>query len=68
MAKTDLSSKNKDELLSILVEQKKEYFNLRFQKTMGQLTNTASIRIVRRNIARTLTALSSKNMELSDVA
>ena len=25
MAKTDLSSKNKDELLSILVEQKKEY-------------------------------------------
>ena len=68
MAKTDLSSKNKDELLSILVEQKKEYFNLRFQKTMGQLTNTASIRIVRRNIARTLTALSSKNMELSDHA
>lgn len=68
MTKTDMSSKSKDELLSVLVEQKKEYFNLRFQKTMGQLTNTSSIRIARRNIARTMTALSSINKELADVA
>ena len=34
---------------------RKELFNLRFQKTMGQVQNIMRIRAVRRDIARILT-------------
>ncbi|WP_137391451.1 50S ribosomal protein L29 [Rhodoligotrophos defluvii] len=42
----------KDELLKL----KKEQFNLRFQKAVGQVENTARVREVRRTVARILTA------------
>lgn len=40
-----------DELVSL----KKEQFNLRFQRASGQLSNTARVRDVRRDIARLMT-------------
>lgn len=69
MKSSELLSKSSEELLSILSEQKKEYFNLRFQKKLGQLNDTSRLKIIRRKIAKTLTVLNKKKyMELSNVS
>jgi large subunit ribosomal protein L29 len=52
MKAQDLLGKSSDELRDMLVDLKKEQFNLRFQKASGQLENTARVRQVRRDIAR----------------
>lgn len=44
-----------DQLDDELTKLKKEQFNLRFQQATGQLENTARVRQVRRDIARTAT-------------
>ena len=56
----DLRNKNVEELNQELVSAKKELFNLRFQNATNQLTNTARIREVRRNIARIRTMISAQ--------
>ena len=56
----DLRNKNLEELKQELEAAKKELFNLRFQNATNQLTNTARIREVRRNIARIKTMISAK--------
>ena len=56
----DLRDKNLEELNQELVSAKKELFNLRFQNATNQLTNTARIREVRRNIARIKTMISAQ--------
>ena len=56
----DLRNKNVEELNEELVSAKKELFSLRFQNATNQLTNTARIREVRRNIARIKTMISAK--------
>ena len=53
----DLRNKNVEELSQELASAKKELFNLRFQNATNQLTNTARIREVRRNIARIKTLI-----------
>jgi large subunit ribosomal protein L29 len=63
---TDLKQKTEDELKAELVKLKKEQFNLRFQKSSGQLENSSKILQVRRNIARVLTALSEQKRRLTD--
>ena len=50
---TDFRTKTPDELQTQLDELSKEQFNLRFQQANGQLENTARVRRVRRDIART---------------
>ncbi len=57
----DLRSKSVDELNTALVDAKKELFNLRFQNATNQLSNTARITEVRKNIARIQTVISQKN-------
>lgn len=57
---SDLKQKTEDELKAELVSLKKEQFNLRFQKSSGQLENSAKILQVRRDIARILTAISEQ--------
>ena len=42
-------------------ELKQELFNLKFQKTLGQLQNTAKIRDVKRTIARLKTVVTEKS-------
>ena len=64
MVKTkDLRAMTIDELEAKLLENKKELFNLRIQQSTGQLSNTAVIRKVRREIAKinTLIAERKKN-------
>jgi len=51
------------ELSAKLGDLKTEFFNLRFQKATGQLSNPLSIREVKRDIARVKTIL--KERELS---
>ena len=41
-------------------ELKQELFNLKFQKTLGKLQNTAKIRDVKRTIARLKTVVTEK--------
>ena len=56
----DFRTKSPDELSTRLLELKKEAFNLRFQRSSGQLENTARVRVVRREIARIKTILSER--------
>ena len=60
---TDFRTKTPDELQTQLDELSKEQFNLRFQKANGQLENTARVRQVRRNIARTKLIISEKKAQ-----
>ena len=48
----DVRAKTPDELGAMLVDLKKEQFNLRFQKATGQAEGTAQVRTIRRDIAR----------------
>ena len=57
MKPEELRGKTSDELNDLLLNSKKELFNLRFQRSSGQLENTARIREVRRDIARVKTML-----------
>ena len=62
----ELKNKTIDQLKSILIDLKKESFNLRFQKANGQLENTARVKVVKRSVARVLTLinnLSKKELE-----
>ena len=55
-----LSVQTVSALYDELVLLKKKHLNLRFQKSSGQLENTAQIRHVRRDIARIKTFLAQK--------
>lgn len=57
----ELRAKTIDELNQDLVEAKKELFNLRFQNATNQLSNTARIGEVRKNIARIQTVITQKS-------
>lgn len=56
----DLSKKSLAELEVLLVESKKELFNLRFQNATNQLDNTSRITVVRKNIARIQTLITAQ--------
>jgi large subunit ribosomal protein L29 len=57
---TDIRAKSPDELKSLLLDLRKEQFNLRFQRATGQQENTSRVRIVRRDIARVKTILAER--------
>ena len=56
----DLSKKSLAELEALLVEAKKELFNLRFQNATNLLDNTSRITVVRKNIARIQTLITAQ--------
>ncbi|MBQ8346020.1 MAG: 50S ribosomal protein L29 [Alphaproteobacteria bacterium] len=56
----DLRAKTDDELNEQIIALKKESMNLRFQQTSGQLTNTARMRQVKREVAQIKTLLSER--------
>ncbi|GLK69425.1 50S ribosomal protein L29 [Hansschlegelia plantiphila] len=64
MAKAqDFRAMTVDQLDDELLKLKKEQFNLRFQKATGQLDNTSRVRLVRRDIARIRTVVTTKRGE-----
>ncbi len=68
MAKTafskpgDVRARTPDELAASLLELRKEQFNLRFQRAVGQTEGQARMRQVRREIARVKTILAEKTL------
>ncbi|MEG9883558.1 MAG: 50S ribosomal protein L29 [Hyphomicrobiales bacterium] len=65
MKATDVKIMSDDQLGDELLNLKKEQFNLRFQKAVGQVENTARIREVRRAIARMKTARAERQAKAS---
>ena len=57
---SDVRAKTPDELTTMLLDLRKEQFNLRFQRATGQTEGTARIRQVRRDIARIKTIMAEK--------
>ncbi|MHC8492854.1 50S ribosomal protein L29 [Thalassospira sp. SM2505] len=60
MKVADLRAKSADELKQLLLDLRKESFNMRFQQASGQFENTARVRQVRRDIARIKTLLGNE--------
>jgi large subunit ribosomal protein L29 len=56
----DVRAKTPDQLNEMLLDLRKEQFNLRFQKATGQGEGVARVRQVRREIARVKTVLSEQ--------
>ena len=52
----DIRTKGAEALPQMLLDLRKEQFNLRFQRATGQAEGTARIRQVRRDIARVKTS------------
>jgi large subunit ribosomal protein L29 len=48
----DVRAKSPDQLSGLLLDLRKEQFNLRFQRATGQLEATGRVKVVRRDIAR----------------
>jgi large subunit ribosomal protein L29 len=62
MKVADVRAMTLDQLDDEVLKQKKEQFNLRFQRATGQLENTARVRIIRRDIARMKTIAAQKRV------
>ena len=60
MKAADLMAKPVQELKSMILNHKKETFNLRMQKATGQLEKTHRLRVLRREVARILTVIEQK--------
>ena len=56
----DMRSKSADEVQAMILDLRKEQFNLRFQRATGQLESTNRIKAVRRDIARAKTIQSEQ--------
>jgi large subunit ribosomal protein L29 len=59
-AATDVRAKTPDELNAMLLDLRKEQFNLRFQRAGGQQEGIGRIRTVRRQIARVKTIMAEQ--------
>ena len=57
MKVSELRSKSKDQLVSLLEDNKKESMHLRFRASVRSLENPSRIKVVRRTIARIKTVL-----------
>jgi len=64
MKAQELRAMERDELTRSLDELYQELFNLRFQAATRQLSNTARIREVKRDIARIKTVLTETEVEV----
>ena len=57
----DVRAKSADELNEMLLNLRKEQFNLRFQRATGQLEAVSRIRAVRRDIAKVKTIMGERS-------
>ncbi|HWA79045.1 MAG TPA: 50S ribosomal protein L29 [Acetobacteraceae bacterium] len=58
---SELRTKTADELTTMLLDLRKEQFNLRFQRATGQQESFSRIRVVRREIARVKTVMTERH-------
>ncbi len=66
MAEKKLTEMADTDLLERLNESKEELFNLRFQNVTGQLDNYASIKVAKRQVARVLTELRTREIAAAE--
>ncbi len=57
---TDIRAKGADNLPGLLLDLRKEQFNLRFQRATGQTEGVGRVRQVRRDIARVKTIMTEQ--------
>ncbi len=57
---SELRTKTPDELQTMLLDLRKEQFNLRFQRATGQQGGVARIPVVRKEIARVKTVMAER--------
>lgn len=57
---SDLRVMTDDQLADEILKLKREQFNLRFRRATGQLEDTSTVRVVRRDIARAKTLAAMK--------
>lgn len=62
MKPAEIRELNDQELETKLKESRAELFNLRFQMATGQLDNTARVRLVKKDVARILTEIRSREL------
>jgi len=65
---SDLRVKSMDELKDRLAELRKEQFNLRFQRSTGQLAKPARVSEVRREIAQVMTLMNEQRRKQAQKA
>ena len=56
----DVRAKSPDQLSGLLLDLRKEQFNLRFQRATGQQEGVGRVKLVRRQIARVKTIMAEK--------
>ena len=66
MTVKEIREKSNAELLNDIETLKAELFNLRFQQATGQLTNTARMKTVKKDIARMKTVLTERELSNQD--
>ena len=57
---SDLRTKTPDELGTLLLDLRREQFNLRFQRATGQTEGIGRVKTVRRDIARVKTIMAAQ--------
>ena len=58
---TDIRAKSSDQLAAMLLDLRREQFNLRFQRATGQTEGIARVKAVRRDIARVKTVMAENS-------
>ncbi len=66
MTAKEIREKSNTEILAEIEALKDELFNLRFQQATGQLTNTARLKAVKKDIARMKTVLTERELSNQD--
>lgn len=59
----DIKAKSSQELQEILVNLRKEFVNLTFQKKIGQCSSLSRFSLIRKSIARIFTVLNERRRE-----
>ena len=61
MKSKEINKLTKDELKNKINSLKKDLFNFRFRRVNGQLEDTAKVSTIKKDVAKLLTKLNSKN-------
>ena len=64
MKGSDVHSLNDHDLVERLKDARQEAFNLRFRQATGELENTAGLGVARRDVARLLTVVRQRGIDL----
>lgn len=64
MKPSEIRSKNEKDLVKTAQEKMGELFGLQIQRSVGQLAKTASLKMVKKDIARILTVMREKELNI----